>query len=228
MMIKLSSLLLFDLVLLLATTSAECLAQGNPKTGMKLGIELLDYASHSSGTFTKQPGFALGLFTDTHPLVSDFNNALSLRLELNFVRLVHYRVDDRFLYSYDFTLSQYSLDERLMVSSLELAVLPTYSTTLGPVTTFEVYAGPSVAIGTQTLTTNIRSRTVVDTLSFPGYPPFGEYNMAKYRVPLSLCVGTCCWYHMLVVDLRYKYTYIGGDTIFKYFNELYVQIGMAF
>ena len=65
-------------------------AQAKTKTGAKVGLELGEYLSANSGSFRKEPGSTAGRFTGID-LLADSKSALSLGLELNFTKTIHYR-----------------------------------------------------------------------------------------------------------------------------------------
>ncbi len=205
------------------------------KTGIKAGFEFADYFSSYSGSFTKEPGSTVGLFTGI-ALHRDSEGLVILGIELNYVKLSYYR-NNQFIFYNDYTSYlpiQYNgvFDEKLSDKFVEICLplefcWPVFNNNV----TMAICAGPSIGLGDENMEVRETSRTFVDTLKYPGgYNPDPENTAYSYPggstpcVPTSFVIGVDLFYKFLTIDLRYKRTF----NISNPNNDLFLQLGLAY
>jgi hypothetical protein len=214
---------IFFLILCGRTVS---IAQPETRSGLKLGIEAGEYLLAESGSFTKEPGLTVGFFTPIDLLTSP-NSSVSLDLEFNFTRMVHYRTSHEVIAaSFDQIRYRFLFDERFLVSFVEAGLLPTFLSSVSQKMAIGLYFGPSIGIGDENLVLHELSRTAVDTGWVGGEGPYSEYGKGL-TTPRSLNIGVTCSYLSFIFDLRYKYTYVSKGSEVKILRNFYVQVGLA-
>jgi len=227
----------FALILALVVFPVVIIAQDqvSVKTGIKAGFEFADYFSFHSGSFTKEPGSIFGLFTGI-ALHRDSEGLVILGIELNYVKLLYYRNNQSIFYN-DYTPYppiQYDgvFDEKLSNQFVEIYLplefcWPIFNNDIA----MAIYAGPAIGLGDENMEVRETSRTLVDTLKYPGeYNPDPENTPYSYPggrntcVPTSFVIGASLSYEFLTVDLRYKRTF----NISNPNNALFLQLGLAY
>jgi hypothetical protein len=225
-------------VLLLAVLPTILPAQDqlNVKFGIKAGYEFANYASSQSESFKKFPGSTIGIFS----VLSSASNSRAtvvLCFELNYVKLLYYANDQRFLFN-AYTpndnadiLYSGNFDEEFRYEFIEFCfpveIYPAFFERSMPV---GFYFGPSIGIGSEILELKEKSRSFVDTLTVYSYNfddqsnPYSYPSSGGFRTPVSLNVGLALFYRFVTIDLRYKYTF----NISNSNNNLFLQIGLAY
>ncbi|OGU27534.1 MAG: hypothetical protein A2X66_04410 [Ignavibacteria bacterium GWA2_54_16] len=214
------------LLLVLLYGGAVCVAQPKTKAGVKFGLELGEYLSKQSGSFQKRPGYTVGLFTGIGVL-ADAKRSLSLGLELNFVKLIHYRPGHEILSSYDNTLYRFILDQNFEVASVEAGLVPTLSFSINQQMSISVYVGPSFGIGKLSFRSQEISRAVVDSAYHPSFE--GVYGAYSNGLNTLTCfnMGVSWWCRDFLIDMRYKYSHIGERGEINDFENFYLHVGLT-
>ena len=205
------------------------------KTGIKAGYEFADYFSSVSNSFKKVPGSTFGLFTGI-ALDRNSKSLAILGIELNYLKLLYYRNNQQIFYdeSTGYLPIQYYgvFDEKISDEFVELCLpLEFWGPIFNKNISMGLYFGPSIGLGNENMEVREKSRTLIDTLKYPGgFNPDPEGSRYSYPggssicVPVSIVVGFTFAYDFLVVDLRYKYTtHISGNN-----DNIYFQVGLAY
>lgn len=195
-------------------------AQPEVKHGFKVGVEFANYLSSESGSLNKVPGISAGLYTEIM-LRQRANSALQLAMELNYVKLLKYYPNDRILSRTNYGLYEYVYDKRYELSFFEIVLAPQLLFSVGENMSIGIYAGPSIGFGSEWLTPELISRTMVDSVRYYdpfGYGPYGEANMNDLRTPITLNIGASVFYEFLMFDLRSR---------FNDYYGVFLQVGLA-
>jgi hypothetical protein len=206
-------------------------AQPEVKNVLRGGIELLDYTTTKSGSFTKEPGYTFGYLTGVR-LATDPNNpwAVLLGIELDYAKIVSYRLN---------VVSQYLLldgihrdiyDEKYSASLIEFGLSVDFRRSINEDMTIGYYLGSSFFVGVENIPRNILSQTLIDTTNkgdFNNEPPYtlDEGNFVGY---VSGFAGLSFFYKRLMVDLRYRFTALGDQEGASIpIQNIYFQVGIV-
>lgn len=199
---------------------------GQPKMqkGFKFGTEILHSLSANAGSFDYSPGFTIGAFTGIN-IHSGPSGSWLIKLELNYVRIQHYNVDDKF-YGVDKNSSEwngqdYSLfDEYFKFNFIEFGFIPEYSLKMSQNSGLGIFLGPSFGLGSRKLTLKKKDSNPVTST------PYFDYNMG-FALPISVNLGVSYYYNILVFDVRFRYSYLTGSSGLTDLTNLYVQFGFV-
>ena len=192
------------------------------RSGIKFGMDFKDYLSNGNGSFVKEPDYEVGLFTGIK-LFSKEKNALFLKLELNYVKLIRYKL--RQLYhtgswnNGSWSFNDVIEDERFYFPFVELGIIPEYFIMLNDDNLLSFMIGPSIGFGSRSVAVNVISGTWT-------YDYFDEYGMG-FILPISFKAGINLYYKIFFAGVRYRYTYL-GDSHVDGINEISLVGGFAF
>jgi hypothetical protein len=214
--------------ILVSLTLHSQISQVQPEgnTVLKYGIEVGNFLSTGSGSFTKQPGSTFGLQTGMR-IYSEANNAILLGIELNYTNMFGYQTgkahnewSGEYLYANLY-------DEKYNLSGIDLGLSLEPCVSLNKDETVGFYAGASVGFGGLNLETHRLSHTLIDSTKYPIYDEGAYSEYGTFYLPVSFDVGVNYCYKRLMIDLRYKYTGIDnqGDLLGS-FNNIYLQVGI--
>jgi hypothetical protein len=109
-------------------------------------------------------------------------------------------------------------------------VLPEYVYTFSKDLSVGLYGGVSIGFGTEQLSVNERSQTLIDStyrLSSDD-PLYEDYNIGSFRVPYSVNIGSSIYYKWLMIDVRYRYTDINNlYSSVQEFHNVSFQVGVV-
>lgn len=202
-------------ILFLVIFQGNLFSQSAFRRGIKFGLELKDYLAGRSGSFANVPEFEFGVFTGID-LYSPDNNSLSLKVELNFVKLMGYKLRQVYLIWSGQNSNFYKIteDERIVFPFIELGIIPEYFFILNNNTMVSLFLGPSIGFGLQ---------------GNEFSPPYDNSDGPQFHVtlPLSLNSGVNFYYKKLLAGIKYRYCYIRGADINE-FNKISLQVGLVF
>jgi hypothetical protein len=196
------------------------------KKVFKTGIELGEYLTRNTGSFSNTLGFSIGYLTGINLYRMDASRYV-LGIDVSYNRSVEYRTNVKRDYISEPFNYHHVSDERYRLSIVELEILPEYLYSINDNVTLGFYGGGSIGLGTEILSANEISRSIIDsTYCLSSYGPYGEYNMDASRLPYGVSIGSSVYFKHWMIDLRYRYTNMNSKYSFvKEFQNLYLQFG---
>jgi hypothetical protein len=214
------SILIYSL-LFIVLSHGSLFPQSAARVGIKIGGEFKDYLSGKNESFTNDPDYEIGLFNGIK-LFNDDKNAFFLKLELNYVKLVGYRIDHVYHLTSWRTGSAYVFteDERFTFPFVELGIIPEYFYLYENGTMLSIFLGPSLGLGSKQL----KVKNQVGPLE---YDLFDEYDMG-YTMPVSLNAGVNYYYKIFFAGIKYRYCNVLGGEAVTNLHKISLLLGFAF
>jgi len=196
--------------------------------GFKIGIDFPGYKVNDNGSLPNDPSISFGYFTGVN-MYSTSDDVFLFGFEFNYTRINYYRVNYTLRYGYEYKDNLFVFDQKFRYAFIEIGLFPEYHHLINDNSVIGVYVGPSGGIGTQELYLNEVRRTLLDTLNYNGelYPPYGEYNMDRYKSFACFNLGARYYYGWFMVDVRYRYTYVGNLKEVNHFKNVFLQVGIT-
>lgn len=208
-------------VLLITFYSHVIFSQTIIKKGIKGGVELYNSLTEETGTFDRSFGFMFGIYTGIN-LKSYQTSSLLLKSEINIVNLQYHNPNSIKYLNHSFPSEpQYTTyDELFGFFTVELGFIPAYQYRINQDFLIEFYTGPSVGIGSKSLSTKHLDSLQLD------HDPWDEYTMGPL-FSANLNVGTNLFYKNLLIDFKYRYTTLEGARKSEHSN-FYILLGVGF
>lgn len=217
--------ILFSVSLLLGTGS-NLYSQLKNQKGIKYGIEVKNYLTEEGGTFKKDPGKILSLYTNGRIWTLSPESALRLKIELSYVKLYHYNknvIRNDILYNVmNYDRRDIYLDEKIRYGSIEAGIMPEYYREINNDSAYDIFFGPAIGIGGR----SYESRHARTGAFYYDHESV-YYEGPSFDFPVNLNLGFSYYYKFFVFELRYRFTHI----CFEYgedFGMIFTQIGVAF
>jgi hypothetical protein len=205
------------LLLFLFLSQASLFPQSAFREGIKFGLEFKDYMAGKSGHFINTPGFEFGLYTGIDLYGTDIN-ALSLKVELNIVNLISYKLKQVLTlnsWENNYVPVYVIADEKISCPFIELGFIPEYFFIFNDNTMASLFLGPSIGLGIQ--------GNEYSQLNNNSEGPAAPTIIA----PFSLNTGVNFYYKKLFTGIKYRYCYIRNADINE-FNKITLLVGLAF
>jgi hypothetical protein len=200
------------------------LSQTKAKAAFKVGIELKDFITAETGSFTKYPSFTIGLMGKFN-LLKFSKWAIQLNTEIGFSHFLIYTPNVK-IYGVDKNDPNWNgqdyalLDEKFTFNLIELSFFPSFNYELSNDLVIELYCGPFVGYGDTFVDYNHLDS---NKLAYPFLYSYSE-NTA---LPYGLNAGVATYLNNVLIDLRYKYTYLDIYPLDGGYHNIYLQVGIC-
>jgi hypothetical protein len=192
------------------------------QAGIKYGIEVKNYLTEDGGTFKKDPGKMISLFTNGRIWTLTPVSAIRLKIELACVENYQYRKNEVWEnFSYDRMNNCYrniTLDTRICYKSLEAGIFPEYYNEIDNNNAYEIFCGPSIGIGGPSYELRYSQTGVL-------YPSSSDNEL--FGIPVNINLGFSYYYKFLLFEIRYRYTHFGNENNDD-FGSIFTQVGLSF